>query len=235
MIDFRNIKAESISMEPLRIEVEALAPLSLCIAQPGKYYASNGIPTEGMLYGMFENALGIHLPDEDRKKMIRSLNLEAGASQSGFSSVLKHLVKVVRLREPFITQRYDDLWCQLLRGDAFWTGSREHSSDAISILNASKDKKISIKDKAGFNKEHGIVRDFSDGEEVHIKALRPFFPEYYPTPTPREYVVWDGVLGIELQVFSELKEELCEKLESPSAPLYLGSNDGWVDVNVLRN
>ena len=41
------------------LTVEALAPLSMSAAQPGTYYRSQRAPTNAMLYGLLENAMGI--------------------------------------------------------------------------------------------------------------------------------------------------------------------------------
>ena len=55
------------------LTIEALAPLSMVAAQPGKYYRSQPYPTENMLYGLIENALGWHLHDAVRKIAIDTL------------------------------------------------------------------------------------------------------------------------------------------------------------------
>ena len=41
-----------------KLTIEALAPLSMVSSMPGKYYRSQPEPTDAMLYGMLENALG---------------------------------------------------------------------------------------------------------------------------------------------------------------------------------
>lgn len=59
------------------LTIEALTPLSMSTAQPGTYYRSQPAPTEAMLYGMLENALGWHFPEDVRSDILDHLRQAA--------------------------------------------------------------------------------------------------------------------------------------------------------------
>src|SRR5205085_4659084 len=59
-----------------RLTIDALAPLSMVTSMPGKYYRSQPEPTDEMLFGLFENALGWHITgknDVERDKLVKEL------------------------------------------------------------------------------------------------------------------------------------------------------------------
>lgn len=126
--------------------VRALAPLSLVSGQPGSYYQTAQAPSDVMLLGMIENALGWHLGPTDRKAVRRALQEQAKkvyrksewadspwlteeppGSESGFVSLLGHHLAFDGLREIPPTLSYDDLWArQAHRADDFFGGSRRY-------------------------------------------------------------------------------------------------------------
>ena len=73
------------------LTIDALAPLSIVAKMPGKYYRSQSSPTNEMLYGLLENALGWHISEKDRNELIKKLQKKHGktaeASGTGFKSV----------------------------------------------------------------------------------------------------------------------------------------------------
>ena len=134
------------------LQIEALAPLSMVAAQPGSYYRSQPAPTEFMLHGMLENALGWHLHETVRKQTMDGLKKRikkqskrlktwadspwmvdkpVGSPDVGFVSLLQYHVHFTGLAEPVPVYSYDDLWSQHLRdtGRSFFGGSRHYDND----------------------------------------------------------------------------------------------------------
>ena len=219
-----------------QLRVEALAPLSLVVKMPGKYYRSQGLPSDIMLWAMLENALGWHIAEVERKKLLDELKKrhksEAPLSGVKFGSLLSWHVRFVR--PPFVSEmlRYDDLWSQHLRGSSFPGGSRNHDRAAIPIMNAERAKRISFSDKRTARKDDGALRNFKDKEDISLTVLRPYFPQYYVSPTPREYIEPSMAYSFVLETSPALLEHLRDAVSDPAAPLYLGNSEGWVDATL---
>ena len=226
------------------LTIDALAPLSMVTKMPGKYYRSQAAPTEEMLYGLLENALGWHISEKDRNEFIKRIQKKhtktAQVSGVGFKSLLQfHLRFGIRIADNSETVlRYDDYWSQHLRtnGQEFVGGSREYDSRAIPVMNANakEDKdpeKVRFGDRKALSKDKNLITDFRLGETLHYDVIRPFFPRYYVTPTPREYVVPSTAYQYRVETSSKIAEMIADALAHPAAPLYLGSNDGWVEVS----
>lgn len=217
-----------------KLSIDALAPLSMVSSMPGKYYRSQPEPTDEMLYGMIENAFGWHISVNERKALEGKLKRKFGELNKtgvGFVSLLQFHLRFSMSVIPSLLH-YDDYWSQQLRGSRFTTGSREHDSRLIPLLNAAKDdeRDIEIKETAGHRKDEEVINDFQNGERIHINALRSYFPQYYVSPTPREYVIPQGKYTFVIETNERLAEMLAKSIENPAAPLYLGSNDGWVEA-----
>lgn len=215
--------------------VEVLAPLSLVAKAPGKYYRSQPAPTDPMLYGLLENALGWHIGAKERGDFVKRLQRQHGgtaqASGVGFVSLLQFHLRFGDVRQVPPLLRYDDLWAQHLKGNAFAGGSREYDHRAIPLMNAVAAKQVKVDDRAGSSKDPAALTDFSEGDAVHLDVLRPYFPQYYVSPTPREYVEpREGKYLFLAETSAEMAARIGEAVTDPAAPLYLGTNDGWVDV-----
>jgi len=233
----------NLDLTPLRVSpdfsarglltVEALAPLSMVAKMPGKYYRSQPEPSEMMLLAMLENALGWHLAEADRNRVLSGLGkrhkVPAQKSNVGFGSVLQWHVRFVFKHIP-AAMHYDDLWAQHLRGSSFPDGSRNYDADMIPLMNAKRAGKIAVGDTADCKRDPGLLRDFQDGDKINITLLRPHFPQYYASPTPREYIVPSGPFRYRLETSRALADLIGQALDDPQSPLYLGSNDGWVDA-----
>lgn len=216
-----------------QLKIEALAPLSLVAKMPGKYYRSQPQPTETMVLAMLENALGWHIAEADRNKILGGLGKRhkspAQKSNVGFGSLLQWHVRFAFRLIP-ASMHYDDLWAQHLRGSSFPDGSRNYDAQMIPLMNAKRAGKIAVGDTADCKREPELLREFADGDKINIALLRPHFPQYYASPTPREYIVPKGAFVYHLETSPALAALFGEALENPQAPLYLGSNDGWVDA-----
>jgi CRISPR-associated protein Cas5 len=219
-----------------KLTIDALAPLSMVTSMPGKYYRSQPEPTDEMLYGLLENALGWHISTKERTELLKRLKKqhkqEPYESGVGYASLLQfHLRFTTSLIPPL--KHYDDLWSQHLKGGSFLGGSRNYDYRCIPIMNAEKEKRVAISDGSetkGFSKDPEKLTDFKDGDKINVNVVRPYFPQYYASPTPREYVVPEGAYKFIIETSAILAQLLAEAIENPTAPLYLGSNDGWVEV-----
>jgi len=215
------------------LEVEALAPLSMVAKMPGKYYATQPRTTDLMLYAMLENALGWHIGPLERTQMIKLLEKRFGgkaqSSGVGYQSLLQWHIRFGPVITPPL-QQFDDLWTQHLKGKSFADGSRNYDSSAIRFMNAKRSGTVTTSDAAKARKGGDALTDFKEGEEISITVLRPYFPQYYSSPTPRGYVEATEPYIIQLTTSLQVADALRAAIEDPAAPLYLGSNDGWVDV-----
>ena len=218
------------------LTVDALAPLSMVASLPGKYYRSQREPTPQMLYGLIENALGWHVSDKERKELGKKLKdkfgEELGKSGVGFISLLQfHLRFSTSVIPPLL--HYDDLWSQHLKGASFIGGSRNYDNRAIKVMNAYRAGAVGFGDQSeakGFSKDPNKIKAFQQGENLHLNVVRPYFPQYYVSPTPREYIIPQGEYKFVVETNETLANMLTEAFENPAAPLYLGSNDGWIEA-----
>jgi CRISPR-associated protein Cas5 len=219
-----------------KLTIDALAPLSIVASLPGKYYRSQREPTPQMLYGLIENAIGWHVSDKERKEIGKKLKNKFGEelekSGVGFISLLQfHLRFSTSVIPPLL--HYDDLWAQNLKGASFIGGSRNYDNRAIKVMNAYREGNVGFGDQSeakGFSKDPNKIRDFKKGENLHLNVVRPYFPQYYISPTPREYIIPQGEYKFVVETNKMLTKTLAEAFENPAAPLYLGSNDGWIDA-----
>jgi CRISPR-associated protein Cas5 len=213
-LDLRFLLQEPVFDAKALLTIEALAPLSMVTSMPGKYYRCQPEPTHEMLWGMLENALGWHICEKKRnallQKMQKKLKAEARATGVGFKSLLQfHVCFTASVIPPLLN--YDDYWAQHLKhtDERHIKGSRNYDYHAIPLLNKIKSGQMEMNDKELIN----------------------FFPQYYISPTPRGYVMPKGKYQYGVETSKELSELIAAALLQPNAPLYLGSNDGWVDAS----
>lgn len=235
------------------LHIEALAPLSMVSAQPGSYFQTSQAPSDAMLLGMIENALGWHLGPTDRKSIQKSLTKqrkkahrktewadapwlsdEPTGSESGYVSLLGHHLVFDGMAEIPVTVGYDDLWARLAhRSDDFFGGSRRYDArleEAVSLIRA-KDVKLVSKSAATHAEPEDFERGIQPDDSVFQGAMKPQFPYYYVSPTPRGYVLPLGPYRFGASTTPALSDLISEALADPAAPLYLGSNDGWIHAS----
>ncbi|WP_157621241.1 type I-E CRISPR-associated protein Cas5/CasD [Salisaeta longa] len=255
MIDF------SFFLEPPELDVaavltiEALTPLSMSTAQPGTYYRSQPAPSEAMLYGLLENALGWHFPEDVRTDVLKQLRQAAkdelghghplkkepwitgdedSESASGFVTLLQYHLEFETAFLPETTH-FDDLWARHARstGTQFSGGSRNYNIGIERVMNLKGAEAINFGDRSSYKiRDPEKLLDVEAGDKVHVNALRPHFPQFYVSPTKREYVIPEGAYRYRIRTSATLAEMLGAALEAPAAPLYLGSNDGWVEARL---
>jgi CRISPR-associated protein Cas5 len=216
------------------LTIDALAPLSMVVKMPGKYYRGQPQPSDMMLFAMLENALGWHIAEKERNDLLKKLEKRHKSptqkSNVGFGSLLQWHVRFATRQIP-PSMHYDDLWAQHLRGSSFADGSRNYDESMIPLMNAKRAGKITVGDTADAKRDPELLRDFQEGDKINIALMRPHFPQYYASPTPREYIVPEGPFRYRIETSSALLKLIGEAVESPLAPLYLGSNDGWVEAS----
>jgi len=216
------------------LQVDALAPLSMVVKMPGKYYRSQPEPSDGMLLAMLENALGWHISNKERDTLLKLLakrhKQTAERSGVGFGSILQWHLRIASRQIPDV-MHYDDLWAQHLRGSSFPDGSRNYDAAMIPLMNAKRGGDITTGDTADAKRDPELLHDFKSGDKINIALLRPHFPQYYASPTPREYIVPDGSYRYRIETSPALAELISSAILNPAAPLYLGTSEGWVDAN----
>jgi CRISPR-associated protein Cas5 len=240
------------------LTIEALAPLSMSTAQPGTYYRSQPAPTAAMLYGMLENALGWHFPEEVRSDLLDELRRAAKdelgrghplkkeswitgdgdtASGSGYMSLLQYHLTFETAVLPDTTH-FDDLWSRHAhRKDDYEGGSRTNDYRVEALYNRLKDDGheaafVTKKSDADISDPAEVLKDMPDEVSIRQEELKPFFPYYYTSPTQREYVIPEGPYRYRVRTTKTLVAQLEAALEDPAAPLYLGNNDGWVEAQL---
>jgi len=236
------------------LTIEALAPLSMSTAQPGTYYRSQPAPTEAMLYGLLENALGWHFPEDVRSDLLKKLRADAKSelgrghplkgepwmtgdedteSGSGFVSLLQYHLDFETAMLPETTH-FDDLWARHVhRKDDFEGGSRTNDYRVEALYNRLKNEKsdasfVTKKSDADVSDPAEMLGDLPDDVRIRQNELKPYFPYYYTSPTKREYVVPDGPYRYRVATTETLSDLIADALDDPAGPLYLGTNDGWV-------
>lgn len=241
--------------------IEALAPLSMSTAQPGTYYRSQRAPTNAMLYGLLENAMGIHLPAGERKRTLKTLRTAAKKklgrghelrktpwlkgrsdreSGSGFVSVLQHHLTFDTAFLPEVTS-FDDLWARhTRRNDDYEGGSRHNDSRVTPLYNRLKAqdddaKFVSSKNAANALTDEEVaaaIRGEMETPKLRQQDLKSYFPQFYTSPTLREYVIPQSPYRYRIQTTKSLAQQVQAALEEPAGPLYLGNSDGWVEAHL---
>jgi len=186
-----------------RLTVEPLAPLSMNQSVPGKHFQTETVPPERQLYGMIENAFGLHFGWSKGNfgyKLKQSLAEEAGAD-----------VKISGMR----SRDYQPLLAPYYELDLIDTPAIE-TYDDTQWLHKWRDT--------------AQVRASASNQDWRGTQDDPGNYGYGKTPVQREYVVADGPWIYEVQTTRSAGSALQSALEEPRGPLYLGTSDGWVDA-----
>src|SRR5680860_886801 len=225
------------------LTIEPLAPLSIVSTLPGSYYRSLSKPTKFNLCGMFENILGWHIGQKDRKQILKNMkkvfkqkykisDFDIETSSSGYTSLLGHLFEVELVFVPPTVTRYDDLWTQQLKHN----DKRHMDGTANLSLHVIKEKKqlkmetqavdnnIKLDKREKSKKKDSLINDF-------VSSNLDKLPMYYTSPTPREFIVIEGAYQIKLSISSYLLNAF-ENLLKENNLSYLGTNEGWVDLSI---
>ncbi len=188
---------------PGTLTVEPLAPLSMNTSVPGKHFQTEIVPPERQLFGMIENALGLHFGWSKGAfgyKLKQALAEEAGANVKISGMKPRDYQPLVapyydlELEEAPETETYDDTqWLHKWRDTA-------------------------------------QVRASASNQDWRATRDRPDNYGYGKTPVQREYVVTDGPWIFAVETTKAAGTALQEALRDPEGPLYLGTSDGWVEA-----
>ncbi len=238
-----------------RLTIIPLAPISMVSQQPGSYFRSELSPTQEMLFGLIENAAGWHFHDDHRREIIKGMAKVAKkqhgkdakwkehpwlkgsleTSGSGYASLLQFHLVATKQDEDSSPLAWDDLWSMLNKNDSisFVGGSRNYDFRLEKLITASRkdNPTVTFGDRTGF--EHfslDELRQLVEGQ-IHVKSLSPSFPQFYSSPRKRGYVEPKKPWVYEVSCTQKIAEIISESLNQPAAPLYLGTNDGWVHAN----
>jgi hypothetical protein len=180
--------------------IEPLGPLSMNTSVPGRHYQTATHPPDRQIYGLLENAMGLHFGWGDDYE-VRQMLADAAAAEvdvsfrnkRDFQPLIGEYVTLERTQAPE-TKTYDDLqWAHKWRDSAtVRAGAMHHDWRAM-------------------------------GDD-------PSKYGYGKSLVSREHVVANGVWRYRLRATPATMEALRVALDDPAAPLYLGKNDGWVDA-----
>lgn len=202
--------------------VRPLAPLSMVSNLPGSYYKTERVPTKQMLCGLFENLLGWHFSEDDRKRIFKEIKkhhskkykveIKEEKSESGYQLLLGYYFETTPQVLVPVLKHYEDLWTQHLIG-----GDERHSNGSIHY-----DWRIEY--------EREEVKGDSNAHTKFFKSNRGSFPQYYRAVPKREFIIAQGDYRIKLLIDARLLSKLKSIVEENNSG-YLGTSEGWVDVN----
>lgn len=201
------------------LQITPLAPLSMVSSVPGSFYRTSREPSKEMLYGMLENILGWHYSPEIRKEAIKYLKKSKKddwnelKAESGFRPLIQKYVHILGLFMRPATTSYIDLWTQHQKHNdkRHFDGVRNYDWRLAREIHIAPD------DKA---------------KEQIMKEKGSHFPNYYQSPTRREFVIVKGDYVYDIEVDEEFSELLLKKIAEPESVPYLGTSEGWVDVKI---
>ena len=209
------------------MSIQPLAPLSMVASIPGSYYRTLGEPTVHMIYGALENAMGWHFSAEIRKDILKKMQKhykklfkidsleDYKSSEVNYVSLLQNHVKIskpVPIIEPYV-QRYEDYWTQHLKDSdrRHLGGSRNYDWRLENAVNSLED---------------------DDAKNTFFKENKSNFPKYYSSPKKREFVVVEGMYRYKIESSQEIINVLNQAITNVFSPIYLGTNEGWIDINI---
>lgn len=204
------------------LKIQPLAPLSLVPSTPGSFYRSDSKPSFEMIYGMLENMMGWHYSKEIRKHYSKAVGKKRRREQSdliemkalsGFEPVIQNHIEITKLFVQPHTSPYIDLWTQHLKHN-----DKRHF-DGVRNYDHRLTKEINIADD-------------SEKESI-LKSNLGHFPNYYQSPKKREFITVHGEYIYEAQIKEDFIEELVTRIEDPISVPYLGTSEGWVNVELV--
>lgn len=167
-------------------------------------------------------------------------------SGSGYFSLLQYHLSLEEVKVDMQPLSYDDLWSMHLRtkGDSFIGGSRSYDNSLEGLISLSRKKlrgeddkdlppAITFGDKKGFvNLSLKELQQITEGK-IKTTSLKPYFPHYYVSPKVRGYVIPKYNYVYKATCSRKLANLIAHAIKYPEGPLYLGSNDGWVDIKLI--
>jgi len=226
--------------------IEPLAPLSMVVSMPGSYYRSQGEPSPFMIYGMLENMLGWHFDDKIRRDIVKKMKTEFSkkfkikelSSESSEVSYTPILQQHVKIESPALVQPqkqfYEDFWTQHLKdGDErHLGGSRNYDLKIERMVNLSKGLEKQAKAESDKEMKKQLTDRAKRIRAVIMKRYKMYMPNYYSSPKKREFVLTTGTYGYKVHLTDSFFSMLTNAIEELSYPLYIGTNEGWVNIKL---
>lgn len=241
MLDLNFIFEKPILDETVSLIIEPLAPFSMVNDIPGSYYKTETKPSKFQLCGLIENILGWHIGAKDREAIWKNLKehykkrykeeIEKPFSNSGYLPLVYNHFEVEFSFVPQLSF-FDDLWKKAYR-----------RSDAVVHPNGTPNLDYSL-----LSEKRELPRDEKKTMQPDGKAVENLFkdnlgkfPLYYTTLAKREYVQLNesrstdqsinlAAYNIKVRIDRQLLENLKTALLQISTA-YLGTSDGWVEIN----
>ena len=231
--------------------IRALAPLSLVSAQPGSYYRATA-PSDAMLLGLVENALGWHLgrPTEGGAEKLAEAGEEGcTAKQSGRAR--RGSLRTRSVRTPGSSR------CSATTSPS--TASARSADTRLRRLVGSAGppsrrllgRQPPLRRPPRPRRDHASPKEIklaSKGSATHTELDRWSVASRRETPCSRQHSSLVSLLLRQPDAARLRRAEgrvpfrgkrdahrvarglIAAALEDPAAPLYLGSNDGWVEA-----
>ena len=218
------------------LQIEPLTPLSMVSELPGSYYKTLKSPSKKMLCGLFENILEWHIDIGDRKKILNEVKKLRKKQEltfpetagSDYEPLLREYFNIVLPLIPPVSSHYDDLWTRAFRrNDSFRHTNNSRFMEASFLEDWRRIKrKVQTNEKRSSTQKNALLDKF-------FKRYQENFPMYYGSPTSREYVSLDGNYEIKILIDSVLLDLLKAKLIENNIG-YLGSSEGWVNIELIN-
>jgi CRISPR-associated protein Cas5 len=233
-IDISNLFEKPVLNKQAILWIEPLAPLSMVVSMPGSYYRSQGEPSPFMIYGMLENMLGWHFDDKIRRDILKKMKTEFSkkykikelSSESSEVSYTPILQQHVKIEAPALFQPQKTFF------EDYWTQHLKDVDERHAKGNRNYDVSLEVQ----------VNNIYSQPKEDRDKLWRTIFeknnklfPNYYQSPTKREFVATIGKYGFKIITNESLLNLLIETIDqTPSSPIYIGTNEGWIDLQIQK-
>lgn len=229
-IDLKLLQKEPTLDKKVTLVIEPLAPLSMVNDLPGSFYKALKSPTKKMLCGLFENILGWHISIAHRvmiqKELIKlrekqKIDFKKPQTGSTYIPLLMEYFDIELVTVPPVMY-YNDLWSR-----------SSNRKDAVThpkgTMNISYDL---IPQKRERPRADENPKQIKESELFDLfKSNIGKFPQYFSSPTTREYINFRGFIEMSIIINSELLENLNSSLQYNNS-LHLGNSEGWINLKI---
>lgn len=221
--------------------IEPLAPLSMVSELPGSFYKTMKYPSKKMICGLIENILGWHIDWKDRKMIqeevvkvkkkqkVECLNYSNGSTYVPLLIDYFELIEEINIEFSEVCF-FDDLWSRSYRrADSYKhiNGCRYMDVSMVSRWNEIKRAVENNTNKKWTSKRKNTLLD-----KLFNRYIGKF-PQYYSTPTIREYIHLGKAYHISLLMDEVLFTMLSRELNTSNIG-YLGNSEGWINLKLIK-
>lgn len=239
-IDLKILEEPPKITEKVILEIEPLAPLSMVSDLPGSFYKSLKSPNKKMICGLFENILGWHIDLADRKAIQKDLIKERqkGIKDKDKKKDLKIEIEGFQSGSTYIPLLYEyfdvglAVLPEMISYNDLWSKAYRRSDADVHPKGTMNISYELIPEKRKRQRDEKNPKKIAAAELFDIyKNNNGAFPQYYSTPVNREYVSYSGKIQVGLDIDGKLLMQLRDGLKCNNA-CYLGSSEGWVNLNI---